>query len=405
MALARRTLSVLALPIAIFGLSLADAARAAEEGADAAAGEEEADPRGLVMQGMDAAGIGGSLDDGGIALGGLIEASYTRLIGSRSSDEIVGRLFDFEDDEFTLNELFFWAKREADFEKPWDLGFYVELLYGADARLTPSNGLFDDDHVSNEEFDITAGFVELVLPIGTGLKAQIGKFITPIGYEYVEPRFTSLYSHSFLDNLTPYSQTGVLLTYNLSDQWLVTGVISRGWDQSLEDNNDSIDGLVGFTYTPSEETSMTLNLSIGPQLDDDDDSYRYMFDFYLTHRSTERLLLALAADYIIEENTDQDGGASETYGVAGYATYELSDRFALNGRADWVRDKSVVDGFDANLYEITVGVTITPFPENGVASSLSFRPELRYDFSDEAVFDDGLHDDQLTFGIDALFVF
>ncbi len=148
---------------------------------------EEADPRGLAMLGMDAVGVGDDLDEGGIELGGLIEASYTRLIGSRSSDEIVGRLFDFEDDDPTLNELFFWAKRETDFEQPWDVGFYVELLYGADARLSPSNGMFDDDAVSNEEFDITAGFVEVVVPIGTGLKAQIGKFITPIGYEYVEP--------------------------------------------------------------------------------------------------------------------------------------------------------------------------------------------------------------------------
>lgn len=79
----------------------------------------------------------------------------------------------------------------------------------------------------------------------------------------------------------------MLLTYNLSDEWLVTGAISRGWDQSLQDNNDSIDGLVGFTYTPSDETSMTLNVSIGPQLDGDDDSYRYMLDFYVTseHRA------------------------------------------------------------------------------------------------------------------------
>ncbi len=117
------------------------------------------------------------------------------------------------------------------------------------------------------------------------------------------------------------------------------------------------------------------------------------------------MLLALAADYIIEENTAQDGGTSETYGVAGYATYELSDRYALSGRADWVSDKSLVDGFNANLYEITIGATITPFPDDRIAANFSVRPELRYDFSDKPVFDDGRHDDQLTFGLDALFSF
>lgn len=365
--------------------------------------EEEAEPRGLTMQAMDAIGVGDDLDNAGISFGGLVEGSYTHSFDDPPDDEIVGRLFDFENNDPILNQLFFWAKRETDFEKDWDMGFYLELLYGADARFTPSNGMFDGDHGSYEAFDITAGFVEVVIPIGTGLKTQIGKFITPIGYELVEPRYNAIFSHGLLDSITPFSQTGVLMMYNLSDEWSVTAAISRGWDQALEDNNDAIDGLVGFTYTPTDATSMTLNVSIGPQLEDNNDDYRYMLDYYLTHQVTERLLLALIADYIYEQDTGQDGDASQVYGVGGYATYELNDRFALNGRAEWLHDKSRADGFDANVYEVTAGVMITPFPDDNIGSNLSFRPELRYDFADEDIFDDG--EDQLTFGIDAIFWF
>src|SRR5687768_16959666 len=97
--------------------------------------EEEAKPRGLTMMAMDALRVGDDLDNAGITLGGLVEVGYTHSFGDPVDDEIVGRAFDFEDDEVILNELVFTAERETDFETPWDLGFLLEMLYGRDGRF------------------------------------------------------------------------------------------------------------------------------------------------------------------------------------------------------------------------------------------------------------------------------
>jgi hypothetical protein len=369
---------------------------------------EEAGERGLTMQLMDALGVGDDLDNAGINMGGVVEAGYTYSFGDPVDDEIVGRAFDFEDNELILNQLDFFIERETSFDKAWDLGFNIELMYGRDARFSRSNGFLDDDEdeePDSTEFDITQLYGEVVIPLGKGVKTRIGKFITPLGYETVMPVDNAFYSHSFIFGLVPFAQTGVTFTYPLSDQWEITGGVSRGWDQAGDDNNDAIDGIGVVTYNLSEETSMTFSTTIGPELDDNTTDYRYAFDYYITHQATDNLFLAADATWVFEENTGQvEGDDSSVFGIAGYVTYTLNEMFDLNGRAEWMTDTNRADGFDANLYEITAGVTIRPFPSHNIGRNLLFRPELRYDFSDEDVYDDG-KDYQFTFGIDAMVLF
>lgn len=368
---------------------------------------DNGEPRGLTMMAMDALGLGDDLDSAGINLGGLVEVGYTHSFGDPVDDEIVGRAFDFEDDELILNQLDFVAERETDYEKPWDVGFKLEMLYGRDGRFTRSNGFLDDDddeEPNTHEFDITQLYGEIILPVGNGMKLTAGKFITPLGYELVMPADNAFYSHSFIFNLVPYAHTGLLLTYPLCDQWTIAGGASRGWDQAGEDNNDAIDGIGVVTFAPSDETEMALSFTIGPELEDNTDDWRYAFDYYITHQCTENLLAAIDATWIYEENAGEDGEDANTFGIAGYATYTINDRFDVNARAEWFGDTDGYLGYDANLYEVTLGLKITPFAGDPIGRNLFFRPEVRYDVSDEDVFDDG-ENDQITFGIDAIVLF
>ena len=100
--------------------------------------------------------------------------------------------------------------------------------------------------------------------------------------------------------------------------------------------------------------------------------------------------------------------AKQWGGVAGYVSYAFDPRFTLNTRLEWYKDAA--NGFStgapvsANYYEATVGVAIKPFPNDKFLSKLLFRPEVRYDHSDQPVFDRG-DKDQLTFSVGALFTF
>ena len=91
------------------------------------------------------------------------------------------------------------------------------------------------------------------------------------------------------------------------------------------------------------------------------------------------------------------------------ASTRVDSHFTLNTRLEWYRDAA--NGFSyggpvrTNFYSATFGVAIKPpFPENAFLSHLLFRPEIRYDHSSKAVFDNG-DKDQVMFSADALFTF
>ena len=57
------------------------------------------------------------------------------------------------------------------------------------------------------------------------------------------------------------------------------------------------------------------------------------------------------------------------------------------------------------VYEGTIGLAIKPMPHDNLGSNLVLRPELRYDYSDQGIFDGGTDNYQVTAAIDAIFTF
>lgn len=363
--------------------------------------EDTAPARKPLMALFDKGNMATPLEDAGINVYGLIAGSWTYNF-SDDGDTITGRAFDFENDDLTLNQIYLVVERTTDFAKAWDIGGKMAWTYGADARFMHSNGLLDKEN-GDRQIDLTELYGEIVAPIGTGLKLKFGKFITPLGYEYVNPSLNAFYSHSFLFGIVPFSHTGVLGTYALNDSWTLSAGITRGWDQSIDDINDCIDFLGSVGYTKDKLTG-AFSVSIGPQTESNDD-YRYAFDLWLTYALADQWTIGLNADYIFEEGASQTGDGSNVYGVAGYLGYTVNDFVTFNGRAEWFNDTERAAGFDSVLYEFTIGAAITPFANNEIGKNLKIRPELRLDLADDDVFGGGEDKEQFTFGIDAYFTY
>jgi hypothetical protein len=243
------------------------------------------------------------------------------------------------------------------------------------------------------------------IPVGNGLLMKSGKWVTPMGYETINPTTNPLYSHSFLFNFAiPLTHTGSMATYGIDQNWSASVAVVRGWDQSLEDNNDSHAYIGSVAYT-GEKIGGVLTLIAGPEQTDDESDWRYVFDFVLTYSEGDNLKLALNADWGSENNAGINGDDAQWWGVAGYAIYDINEYLAAVGRLEWFSDN---DGArlgvdDLEMWEATVGVNVKPMPNNAYGQYLIFRPEIRYDAASEDVFD-GLGDDsQFTFGVDAIF--
>jgi hypothetical protein len=356
--------------------------------------------------------VGKNLIDKGFDFGGWVEASWTHSFSNPPSNFIVGRVFDVDNDDPTLNQAVIYAQRAIQpLSDRFDIGFRTELLYGGDARFIHSNGLnsYGGDSPQafpDEQFDLTQAYLQFNVPIGKGLLITAGKFVTLIGYEVINPNGDPLYSHSYLFGYAiPFTHTGVLAAYNITDNITVTGGITRGWEQSLKDNNDSIDGIGQIKWVATDKLTLFLMGVTGPERNKNDSDYRSLIDACLNYAATDKLSLGLNGDYGFEPGAAADGGYATWYGAAGYLGYKFNDYVTANARGEYFSDPDGARGFDTQVYEATFGATITPLPNNGVAKTLKFRPEIRYDYAGDAIFDAGTQHDQWTFAVDALWTF
>ena len=355
---------------------------------------------------MDRIGIGKPLNDAGFKVGGWAEGSYTYNVDSPDSGVNVGRVFDFEHDLPLINQIVVYGERTVDASKAqWDIGGRVEFMWGSDARLIHSNGLFDwYDPIPDgpqQQFDLTQAYLTIATPI-KGLSFTAGKFVTLIGQETINPTTNLFYSHSYLFGFAiPFTHTGVLATYMVDDKLSITGGVTLGWEQgTFDDNNHSVDILGQVKYALNDKLSLLFNFSVGPQNAADSRNYRYLLNPIVAYTFSDQLTLAADFVYGFDELDD-----AQWYGVAGYASYTVNDSLKANGRVEYFNDQDGSRGLGTYVLEATVGVQYKPFPKDPIGQGLSFRPEARIDYADEGIFNDGGDNVQVTVGADLIYAF
>jgi len=364
-------------------------------------------PQPLLMNLLEQVGVGRALEDADVRLFGHIEGSYTYNFDDPSQDLNLGRVFDLKNNRPTLNQIDFNVERPVDLAAHhWDVGGRVELLYGSDARFIHSSGMFDNDdffHGPEYQFDIPQAYFDLGVPLGNGVRIRAGKFLF---FKQIDPNASVFYSHSFsFGAAMPFTLTGITGYYPIDQHFSVEAGISRGWDQTLRDNNGAIDGMGRVRYDVNDRLGFTLAAIVGPELAHDNSHYRETLDFTTSFAATDRLTLLLDAVFGTQAEPHGAGNAN-WYGAAGYLVYRINEYLSAAGRLEWYRDE---EGFTTalrqTLYEATIGVTITPFPHDPVGANFKLRPELRGDYASRRFFDGLTRHDQWTFGVDGIFNF
>jgi len=442
-------------------------------------------PDGLLMQGLGKVpGAGDALKQAGINIYGWVEGGYTYdhrhgrktvapilpgpfnhefggsigPLGGHSNGYYAGGTTGGDRNHFMLDQVDLRFERTVRSDK-WDVGGLIEVQYGTDADAIHSNGLAmgnesyqgsggsnqintgknaDDRFNPQYQFDLTQAYIDVNVPVGNGLIIRTGKFVTLMGYETLDPRGNPFYSHSYLFSAIPFTHTGVLGIYNFNDQWKLTAGFSRGWDQSVEDNNGSaIDTIGQLVYTPNKQWQAILNWSVGPEDDHDTSHYRTAIDGILRWKATDKLTLGFEAIYVYDGGRNADGisqfGFSHAYGDqwggALYGAYMFNDYCTLNLRLEKFHDyafspldqsalalESLNSGLGGNggahssainFYSITAGVAVHPFPKDPIGKNLVVRPEVRYTYSEDHIFfeSSGAFKDQLVFAADVIFGF
>ncbi len=382
-----------------------------------------AGPSTLVMSLLAPTPVGKVLSDLHTNIYGHVEGSWTyQNEGLKTDTFIDGRIFDVDGNYPEMNQAYVIVERtvtDAMKAKTFDIGARFDIMYGTDARFIHSLGDWDTQ-THQYQWDITQLYGDVAIP-GLGTRVRAGKFVTLAGQEVIDPTGNLFYSHSFLFGYAiPFTQTGAYATFNVGDKLTIDVGSTRGWDVSLKSFNDNWDGIGRATYAFGDANSTTLigDVIVGRDQPVRDSKYRELLDVILTTNVGDRMSLAVNGDYGHEEHSAALGGATaaQWYGVAGYVSYGI-DRplaktpvVALNGRVEYFNDDKGVRvpgaiGTGVELAEGTVGLAITPFPDDATLSNLVFRPEVRFDYANKPFFNGGASRYQYTAAVDAIFKF
>ena len=417
---------------------IATGARSPDEEATDVTPGNEPDDRGLLMQGLDRAGIGTTLDDARVRVSGYVEGSYTYnpdpTDAGTFGDINLDRLFDFESGELLLNQLNLTVERPVRLSSDqWDVGFRTEVIYGADSRWLQANGLdfygtalqtdtgFQLQPDPENQFALFQAYVDFGVPVGEGLRLRVGKFASFFGGT-VDPNLNSFYSRSLMFSTThPLALTGVLATYSPTERMTFDVGFSRGWEQALEDNNAAIDVLGRVGYVLDAKTGLTLAAITGPEQDDNNSDYRTLVEATLIHRATDRLRLYFTGTYGHEAHFQNEGDPFDPtddvdirdarwYAVTGLTNYTITRGLVFSTRLEYLRDeKGFVTGEAGSVVSGTLGLSVTPFVNDRVWKNFKVRPEVRLDWSPDTRYGEDLADldshDQLTVAVDAIFTF
>ena len=358
--------------------------------------------------------------------------------GDRPADGLnYGRLFDDKANTVLLNQVQLTATRPINSSATgYDVGFTLQGTYGSDVRYLHYLGEFTNSISSRNQVTLLQANVLLHAPWLTagGIDFKLGQFVTPIGYETIDPSTNPFYSHSYIFNYGPFQHTGLLGVAHITPTLDIYGQVDTGESTTFGtgsgDNNSEPAGLFGIGLNNLLGGKLTLLglTHLGPEnalrADPQANSQmRYESDIIATYKQNPKLTFVTELNY-----QHDDGFGADSYAAAQYISYALTPTVTLNGRAEVYRDNAgfFVFSYPGNLdpvralkglsntsftagratySEYTIGFTYKPSVPK--VATLMFRPEIRWDksLSGTYAYDAGTQTGNFTFGGDIVLGF
>ena len=334
----------------------------------------------------------------GIRINGFFSGSYNYNFNNPPDNKIKFRVFDFDNNSFKIDVFELSAKKDA--ENPGDAGFRFDITTGSSIpAITRSYGLASGD------IDFHQMFVSYITPLGSGIRLDIGKFITPFGMEVIEgyDGYNDNYSHSFNFGYSiPYTHTGLRASYNFSEATKFELFVVNGWDNAI-DNNKSKSLGIQLNISPLPGLSIIPGFMYGPEKTDNNHDNRALVDIVTTYSLSESIAIGLNFDYGNEPNSPAENETAEWFGLTGYFKYIINKIYSIALRCEEFDDKY---GIRTGTVQKLTAITFTP--SVNLNNSLILRSDLRFDKSDENVFTDNnsrLTDLQITAGLNLIYIF
>ncbi len=291
-----------------------------------------------------------------------------------------------------------------------DWGFRVDYLYGTDAPDTQAFGGQLNDWDFGWWYGPDANGYGSAIPqayaeVGINdLKARIGHFFTIVGYEVVPATGNFFYSHSFEFYISePFTHTGVLLDYALTDDITVTGGWTAGWNTGFTANGGTC-FLGGISLQLTDNAKLAYTTSWGDAGFDDrfgipgSDPNGYFHTILFTWDINDNWTYVFQNNYCDNDRLEQS--PKDEISWNNYLFYTINDCWKVGARFEYFKDpripvRQTTSNATNEVYDFTIGLNYRPM------ANVVVRPELRWDDFHR---DSGLQDTFL-FGIDTVITY
>ncbi len=340
-----------------------------------------------------------SLKDYHLRVGGALVAGISYNPASPTDRSNYPVAFNDRSNEVQLNRFRLFVQRDVNVEgKDWDIGGRFDFIIGSDARYTMTAGL-DDKLLAANRFNRVAFpqfYTQIFAPYGNGITVQIGHFFTLIGS--ISP-FNSV---SYVAYSEPSTHTGVLFSTPINDHLTISAGAVLGTFNTFDNFGKNLDvwNFLGSTTWTQEKTTATVSLISGDNTSDGSlglsqlTSNRTHVSVAINQDFAEKWHYKFQHDYGYQAKGFNEK-AARWYGIEQDLMYDLPYNLTAGLRAEWFRDqnglKVMLDGLPATYYSVTAGLFWKP------TTWITVRPELRYDVSNNPVYNDLTDRQQFTF--------
>ncbi|MBI3849180.1 MAG: outer membrane beta-barrel protein [Verrucomicrobia bacterium] len=264
-------------------------------------------------------------------------------------------------DGFNLNVVQLRLEKPLD-ESEWAAGYRVDLWFGPDANTLNTQNGGSTTAFPGRDFAVRQAYVALRAPVGNGIDFKVGVFDSIIGYESVEspsnPNFTRSYGHS----IEPQTHTGVLASYRFSD--LVSATVgiantvgpiinNRAFDVPGDTDRNKAESyktyMASLAFTAPSDWGFLSGSSlyagivngfndneVSSDLDQNTTSY-YVGATLAT--PIAGLRLGGSFDFLDVHNSND-----QAWAIAGYASYQATEKLSLHARGEYLRDSTSNNG-------------------------------------------------------------
>jgi hypothetical protein len=332
-----------------------------------------------------------------------------------------------------MDQYVFRIERETDTVQTdhIDWGFRSTHIYGIDYRYTTAGGWFSDQllrHNSLYGYDPLEQYFDIYVPgVAQGLNIRIGRWVACPDIETQLAPDNFLGSHSLLFTYDTYTQTGILNTFLINNNWMVQGGIHAGTDMAPWYQGALATGMFGIRWvSDNNKDSIYTDLNalnnakfryfkMDGQLVGHD-NFNYVVSTW-QHKFNNRLQTRTEGYFMWQINAVTGGtpsigpthlfgggggigkyipGTSLDYGVLNYTMYALTKSDYITFRNEWWRDQEGErTGFKTSYSSTTLGLS------HQFTQTMMVRPEIGYYHSyDVPAFDLGKHKDMLMLGCD-----